>query len=275
MKVKLNHALSGKYVGLTSPEFREAFYQGAELRRKEEGQFITRLWGLLQGIESGDPQAIDEYERYGGFFELEISLREADQPCIDRWFSRLSVGEVEFGNPDISDELIFFDENGDNSAPPVFDTEMDGEWWEKEEGVDAKMCIRVLDEMGLTGEVKWLPNREHLKIVASKREKNLQEMLSLVKSAQGLAFLKRLIGRAKFLSAQAAYGIKDKKNPKKVVFGNGLDYRRYAEVMNACAKKACLLKRFNKGASLISQLYYAEEREWAETIAKKLNSWLD
>jgi hypothetical protein len=227
----------------------------ASLTRSKET--LLRLWDRASELPEG----------YCSFIRTRIEKAlEAEHHPVDNWFARNDVGNVEWGHPELRADLGEDEEGIPVDLPPV----QDGTWWEdqlsrdaklfnveehtfstKEEAVrfvtpirnafkkgeHSKQVLRTKVERGsfiapvLVADMNW----GHRKWMASRRDEIVEKALERISLCTKRAHLQKMTDRARTYSKDSQALAKGN---TKGVTTIGLDYRRYATVINAIVDRA-------------------------------------
>jgi len=221
------------------------------------------------------------------FLEFEIALLNDEvSGTISRWFTRTLLSGVEYGGgeadgDEIDPAFMQSDEDNDGQAPVFETSEQDGDWWEEQysrpHGLSWTKPGEIQEDGTLTEEkVNFAVNWDHLNKVAEIRDGLVSQLLWEVEKANSIRNLVRITKWAGLWSyhAQQRNGAEKGCIEKANTFG--IDFRRYAEVCNRAAQKACELKGFVKGGEAVETLHFtnSEEEKVVEAELKKLRPWL-
>jgi len=250
-----------------------SFSQAQELRLGYERWIFHRWEEVLDLAEAGDPQAVDQLENFLPWLEDEITrLQEPDDKGLHPYFARAEVGEREL----CLDVLPSEGQDGDGDDVQVeFGEPMDGDWWEAQ--FSASSGIPQFSEDEETGKpviTGWDLNWDHRQQAGEERDRCLSSFLSEVEEARDIPTLKRLAGKARFLSVQNNLGVK---KGKVRVFSHTLDFPRFSEAMRAIVRRLLEIDHPNHTRALMgTQFLQGSEMDEKRAKAKvlKLNQWL-
>jgi len=204
----------------------------------------------------------------------------------------------------------WYEDGEEVSSSIAVGVEMDGEWWEREFNKPAGIAYRKFNELGEEEETIWLPNWDHLKEASRARDALMAQLMTEIEKAgtriqnkkrvyvDPIRDLERIskwaglwarhgvlrdrgVPSPQGLKALQQMGVRLPKNIKAESSDTiGLDYRRYAEVVNEALLAACLHQQEN-GADrtahirAITLLKVTDPEKFAEVrvMADKLTRW--